>query len=331
MLAERQSIPDQSGNTGNEPAPVAPQPPPQVAIPTQSSTIIISIASTTLAAGTIISTISPLIPSTTLSSPQTTSAVTSASSPPTLPSITSNVSSTSSSTPSPPVFNPENQLQRTTPSNPVSPATLAGIIVGSAILIALLVGTAFILHRRKKAREVAEIPIRRSKIGSRLGLRIFGSHYDDKIRSSSRGGGKFTERTVSSRGSIRRDVEKATVLNNEPVDVSKPPISPSIYSPRRLTRAARLSTMTFRSITGWLDKSTIGRPQPAFVGTPSQLLDAPQPLFARNQERVDDKAPWTGSEGRSRDISPPRPVRPLDAEPLGRLSGMGYGLGMRGR
>lgn len=112
-------------------------------------------------------------------------------------------------------------------------------------------------------------------------------------------------------------------LNDNAVNVSKPPISPSIYSPR-LTRAARLSTMTFGSVTGWLDKSIIGRPQPAFTGTPSQMLDAPMPLFATEQSRADDRVPWMGNRG----ISPPRPVRPLGAEPLGRLSGMGYGLGM---
>ena len=187
------------------------------------------------------------------------------------------------------------------------------IVVGSTILLALLFGTAFLLQRRKKAREVAEIPIRRSKIGSRLGLRIFGSHYDERIGRSN-GGEKFTQRSVSSRESVQREPEK----------VGRTPVSPSLYSPRRLTRATRLSTMTFGSVTGWLDKSTIGRPQPAFMGTPSQLLDAPRPLFAGRVD-ADDSAPW--SRGRSRGVSPPRPAR--GAEPLGRLSGMGFGLGMR--
>lgn len=128
---------------------------------------------------------------------------------------------------------------------------------------------------------------------------MFGSHYN---RSSSR-------------GSERQDDEKAASDTERAIP------------PRVLTRAARLSTMTFGSVTGWLDKSTIGRPQLASVGTQSQLLDVPRPLFARERSGSDDRAPFRG-DGR-RDVSPPRPVRPMNAEPLGRLSGMGYGLGLR--
>jgi hypothetical protein len=121
------------------------------------------------------------------------------------------------------------------------------------------------------------------------------------------------ERILDSRASDRHDPENSGTSVDQNVD--GPPTSPSIYSPR-LTRARRISTMTFGSVSGWLDKSTISRPQPAFTGTPSQMLDAPRPLFAR------------ANEG-NRAISPPRPLRPESAEPLGRLSGMAFGLGMR--
>jgi hypothetical protein len=84
-----------------------------------------------------------------------------------------------------------------------------------------------------------------------------------------------------------------------PRDTEKVPVSPSVYSQHRMTR---ISTMTF------------GKAQLTFTGTPSQLMDAPKPLFAQE----------SGVErGRV------RPARPRSAEPLGRLSGMGYGLGLR--
>jgi hypothetical protein len=58
-----------------------------------------------------------------------------------------------------------------------------------------------------------------------------------------------------------------------------------------------------------MDKSQL-----TFTGTPSQLLVAPRPLFAPGNGMEKEKA---------------IPARPRSAEPLGRLSGMGYGLGLR--
>lgn len=75
---------------------------------------------------------------------------------------------------------------------------------------------------------------------------------------------------------------------------------------------------TFGSVSAWLDKGTIGRPKPAYVDTSSQFLELPRPLFAdrETEMRRGENAPW-------------RPKRPeADAAPLGRLSGMGFGLGM---
>lgn len=82
--------------------------------------------------------------------------------------------------------------------------------------------------------------------------------------------------------------------------------------------AALGNRSTFGSVSGWLDKSSIGRPRPAYVDTSSQFLELPRPLFAdRERDRREaGEAPW-------------RPQRPVeDAAPLGRLSGMGFGLGL---
>jgi hypothetical protein len=80
------------------------------------------------------------------------------------------------------------------------------------------------------------------------------------------------------------------------------------------------------SVGGWLDRNTVVRPKTGFMGTESQMKDAPQPLFAgQKQGKGEDKM----IVGGKRDISPPKPVRPRSAAPLGKLSGMGFGLGMR--
>jgi hypothetical protein len=54
------------------------------------------------------------------------------------------------------------------------------------------------------------------------------------------------------------------------------------------------------------------------------LLSVPKPAFLRDDgSKEDTTAPWVQKE----DISEPRPGRPASAEPLGRLSGMGMGMG----
>lgn len=319
-LAERQSVPDQFGNTGNRPAPADARPSQQAANPSSTSpnasirTISIGVSATA-----IISSV------TTVQSPTST-----ANSPSPEETTLFRTASflgpffTPRPTNSPPGTNPENQLQRVEPQNILSPASIAGIVLGGVILIILTLLSIFLCRRRRKAREIREISIRRSKIGSRLANRVFGQHYDENIarsRSKKVKQPKYPDDSVASWGNVRKE------MSIEPpppsIRVTNPPISPSIYSPRRLTRATRISTMTFGSVSGWLDKAAIGRPPaPAFTGTPSQLLDAPKPLFAKEQ-KGSTEASWRG------DISPPRPARPGSAEPLGRLSGMGFGLGMR--
>lgn len=73
-------------------------------------------------------------------------------------------------------------------------------------------------------------------------------------------------------------------------------------------------------MSAWLDKGTIGRPKPAYVESSSQFLELPRPLFADKERDVarGEQAPWR--------VAPKRPE--ADAAPLGRLSGMGFGLGM---
>jgi hypothetical protein len=102
--------------------------------------------------------------------------------------------------------------------------------------------------------------------------------------------------------------------------VAKMPVSPSVYSQDGLTRFSRMS------VGGWLDRNTVVRPKTGFIGTESQMKDAPQPLFAGQKQGKGGDGMNVGGKG---GISPPKPVRPRSAAPLGKLSGMGFGLGMR--
>lgn len=321
VLVERQSVPDQSGNTGNSPVPANARPSQQAVDPpdaASASTRAVATVSSVLTAVRISATTAAAPTTTSISSPLVESTFPSGSTSPLGPFFTPRP------TFSPPNSNPENQLQRVEPQNILSPASIAGIVLGGVILIILVILSIFLCRRRRKAREIREISIRRSKIGSRLANRVFGQHYDENIaRSRSRKvkKPKYFDDSVVSWGNVRKEMIIEPTLPS--IKVSNAPLSPSIYSPHRLTRATRMSTMTFGSVSGWLDKAAIGRPPPpVFTGTPSQLLDAPKPLFAKEQQ-VNTEASWKG------DISPPRPARPGSAEPLGRLSGMGYGLGMR--
>jgi hypothetical protein len=79
-----------------------------------------------------------------------------------------------------------------------------------------------------------------------------------------------------------------------------------------------------------VDKARISRPKTAYLengnGNGNGFLGVPRPLFAREgreREEERDVAPWLDKGW----ISAPRPGRPVSAEPLGRLSGMGLGMG----
>jgi hypothetical protein len=68
---------------------------------------------------------------------------------------------------------------------------------------------------------------------------------------------------------------------------------------------------------GWQD----ARSQKMFTGTPSQLLDAPRPLFVDGAKKKEEKSA-------ARNVGRPKPVIPAGAKPLGRPSGKVYGLGL---
>jgi hypothetical protein len=131
--------------------------------------------------------------------------------------------------------------------------------------------------------------------------------------------------SVSSWGNISRKKEAKGGYWNTLPEVCKTPMSPSVYSQYGLTRATRFSDMSFRSVGGWPEKNAVKTPQMAFMEMERQIKDVPRPLFAGKGQGSEDVL----VVGRKGDISPPRPVRPQSADPLGRLSGMGFGLGMR--
>jgi hypothetical protein len=132
--------------------------------------------------------------------------------------------------------------------------------------------------------------------------------------------------SVSSWGNISRKMEaKGGYWNTHP-EVGKTPMSPSVYSQYGLTRATRFSDMSFGSVGGWLEKNAVETPQMAFMGMERQMVDVPRPLFAGKGQGSEEDVLVVGWKG---DISPPRAVRPQSADPLGKLSGMGFGLGMR--
>ncbi|KAF2794328.1 hypothetical protein K505DRAFT_337049 [Melanomma pulvis-pyrius CBS 109.77] len=240
-IHHRQAIPDKTGQTGNSPAPVRSTLPSQLATPC------------TL----------PPKPTITYN-------------PPSSPKPTTLVPGNAGTTTPPGELglnpnNPSRPLTLTSPIFPLSAGAIAGIAGGSAVLVCILVSLAICTYRRRRV-AVDEIPIRRSKLVSRLGFRVFGE-------------GKPASRSPSRRGSNDSNDSKQS----------------------------------------WLDKGTIGRPKPAWLE--NGLLSVPKPGFLR-QERVeegegDERAPWVDK----RVIGKPTPGRPRSAEPLGRLSGMGLGMG----
>lgn len=351
-LIGRQSIPDRFGNTGTGPGPGGLQEPEPVPAsePPSGTTSVNRLTSSTIRVVTASATTSiQIVPITTTTTSRVQTSVVSVV--PTTSTINTSLFPASTTAPitvlSPDTSSSSSMAQKTgfsstfisttsstaeallriAPVNPLAPAVLAGIITGGVVFLALLIGLFIFLFRRRRRQEIAEIPIRRSKLGSRLANRVFGTHYDERIaKSRSRNGSQddvatiFTKRRPSS-GSLKK--EMTLKVPQETYGKSQGPISPSVYSPHMTMRMTRISTMTFGSVGGWLDKTTIGKPipVPAFTGTPSQLLDAPKPLFAKPANASDEN--WIEKPI----ISPPRPARPGSAEPLGRLSGMGYGLG----
>lgn len=275
-FGKRQTVPDRFGNAGNERGPVASQPPTRPAAPTETLALVTSTSPLASAATTSLD-----IASSFLALPSSTQLITS-----------------SSPKPTPPNGRPEEQLQRTNPESSLTPGTIAGIAGGAALVTAIFIGIAWFVYRRRRQREIQEIPIRHSKLVSRLGMRMFGSSRD-AFRSPS-AASKYTTRSSQRVSSQRGSSETAKEVQNA------------------VTALNAGSRLTPGSVPGLLDKASIGRPRPAYVHTSSQFLELPRPLFADRERQIGK----TGETLR-------RPERPLvDAAPLGRLSGMGFGLGL---
>ncbi|ORX96647.1 hypothetical protein BCR34DRAFT_607567 [Clohesyomyces aquaticus] len=264
QLLPRQAIPDKTGQTGNEPAPVRPDsiPLPQ---PTTNATFTSSPTLTSTSTSTTTATTVPK-PTTFIPGPSGNGNT----------NFPNQIGNQPLPLPTPfPIASPTFTL---------STGAIAGISTGCGALALLFVSIGFCIYRRRRRIDVAEIPIRRSKLGSRLGFRLFG----DAISPSRAGSRRGSAVSVKSDGSRSR-------------------------SP---TQGKKLEA-------GWLDKSIIGRPKPAWLE--NGFLSVPKPGFLKEEsKRVDeDSAPWVDKET----ISKPRPARPRSAEPLGRMSGMGLGMG----
>jgi hypothetical protein len=299
-LLKRQAIPDRFGNPGSKPASMISGASPLVTV-TSTETSQRTISSTT---SSTVNTPSPA--TTTTTTPSTTHLATP-------PSTSPSSFSVHPSSPSPP---PPAQFQLTSPQTPLSPSKIAGITLGSAFLLCLPLGTYLLLHRRAKGRQVREI----------VAVRRIG-HYDARIaRSRSKKKGWMIHKSsVMSWGNSLGGSEKSVDWKSAMTPaVVGGPVSPSVYS-QRLTRATRGSDMSFGSVRGWWDINYgTEKLEKGSLGTRSQLVDVPRPLFAARERG--NEVVVVGSKG---EISAPRPARPQSAEPLGELSGMGYGLGMR--
>ncbi|KAF2743609.1 hypothetical protein M011DRAFT_480554 [Sporormia fimetaria CBS 119925] len=271
-LTPRQAIPDKFGNTGNSPAPLSNQPPPRpttiTTTPTSSSTTL-EISPTSLEPSTSASPLSTQTP---------------------LPSPSNN---------SPFPTTPPAPLTLTAPRPTLTHPAIAAIAAGGFLTLCLLATLAYCAYRRRPSHNIREIAIRRSKLGSRLGFRIFGSEpfSRDGSRAERRGSG-------GSEGSLR---QKETGRNEGNENAWK----------------GRVDGLD----KGVISKGNISRPKNLWAGEDG-MLGVPKAGFL-HYERW-GKGEEIG-EGRVRGykvvISGPRPGRPVSAEPLGRLSGMGLGMG----
>ncbi|KAH6363962.1 hypothetical protein HBI34_166650 [Parastagonospora nodorum] len=292
-LSKRQAKPDQFGNTGSKPTSfptIHSQPLPSVtstvATPRISNLSTIWTSATTEASA-VGSTIS-------ISSQHATSIA---------PQTPYNSSPTSSPTPSPSGSSPWLQLHGTKPPPLLSRASIAGITVGSAVFVALTIGLLLFLRYRRKAREIIEITTPHIKPS-----KPYGVHYNVKIARSRSWKLKQEEisgSSVSSWGSLGK---------NKLIHTYNSPISPSGYS----RHAKYASAMMSGNFDGWPD----ARSQKVFTGTPSQLLNAPMPLFVDGTKKIE-------KDGAAGDVRRPKPVVLASVKPSDRPNGQVHGLGLR--
>jgi hypothetical protein len=304
-LLKRQAIPDRFGNNGSKPTSMIPRASSLVTATSAETSQRTTSRTTSSTINTPSPTITDILSTTLLASPPSES------------SSSFSVLSQPSLFPLPPSSSPPPpEFQFTSPQTPLRPTTIAGITIGSTILLCLLFGTYFLLHRRAKARQVREIvTVRRN------------GHYDAQIAPSrsKKKGWMVHKSSVMSWGNSLGESEKIVDRKSGgPPAVVGGPVSPSVYS-QRFTRDTRGSNMSFGSVRGWWDRNhgTV-KLDKVIVGTRSLMADVPRPLFA--EQKRGDEVVVVGWKG---EISAPRPTRPHSAESLGKLSGMGYGLGMR--
>jgi hypothetical protein len=244
LIHNRQAIPDKTGQTGNAPASIKSKPACLPISPSVTPCVVHPIPTTTY-------NFSPPKPTPFIPGPGN--------------------EGNSNPPPGPLGLNPNppiKPLALTSSTFPLTPGDVAGIAAGGSVLLCILVVGAIWMWKRRRI-DVNEIPIRRSKLVSRLGYRVFG----DKplSRNISRQSNRYSQ---ESKGS-------------------------------------------------WLDKGIIGRPKPVWLETGS--LSVPKATFLDRAEIENERAPWV--DGFKSSIGRPIPSRPRSAEPLGRLSGMGSGMG----
>lgn len=75
-----------------------------------------------------------------------------------------------------------------------------------------------------------------------------------------------------------------------------------------------------------VEKNRVGR-RDEDGGWKGELLRVPRAVFGKEVEVERERGREAGERWAGVLISGPRPVRPASAEPLGRLSGMGMGMG----
>ena len=168
-----------------------------------------------------------------------------------------------------------------------------------------MIAIAFLLYwiHRGRNPDIKEISIRRSKLGSRLGFRIFGND-DSEGRSRSRQQERDQQNTLN-----EKNGDSTVWQENGLLAAPKP----SFLSRQETSTAAP-----------WVDKGSIGRPKPGGDGF-IRLWDNEKDSLEKRVQTADRER---GEVPFDRNIiSAPRPARPASAEPLGRLSGLGMGMG----
>ncbi|CAI6331906.1 unnamed protein product [Periconia digitata] len=318
-LHNRQAIPDQFGRTGNEPAPVKPDvsplPPPftvSSSIP-KSSTSTETIIPTITSASSRVLSISTSIPTPSSSAEPSIPITLFTSSTAPLPTQTP----TQSSSVEPPLETSSIPIPDPTsiqPSSPISSAAIAGIALGSIAFALLLFGLTFLYFcaRRRNPSGITEIVPQRTSRFFNFNRRRSSSSSSYLRRTSS-----FTEEVSSfewtsarKRWNIRRKGAKGGSGSSSERGLLR---KSSISHPRMVPEVPEGIE--------WLEK-----PKPAFLAEDG-VVDA-----GRGGVDGDDGrnrmwfGEFGGAGGEDRRRYPVRPVR--SAEPLGRLSGMGLGMGL---